>query len=189
MSLPAEQPDFRVLGEDVVHTGPVVSLARATVRAPDGHTYDREIVHHPGAVSVVPIVETASGPAVVLVRQFRAPIGAPLLEIPAGKCDVDGEAPELTAARELAEETGFAAGRMIRLVGFYNSPGFCDEHSIVYCALDLREGASSAQGVEEEHLTLEIVPLSDVPAMIADGRLADGKSIIGLLLAIDHLRR
>ena len=86
-----------------------------------------------------------------------------LLEIPAGKRDVAGEAPEVTAGRELAEEVGLRAGRLELLAEFYNSAGFCDEHSCVFLATDLTEVATDLQGVEEEHMTIERIALADVP--------------------------
>ncbi len=105
--------------------------------------FERDVVHHPGAVSVVPIIDGgASGHQVILVRQYRAAIDAELLEIVAGKRDVAGEPPEVTARRELAEEVGMVAGRMELLAEFYNSPGFCDEHSCVFLGLDLEPTAS-----------------------------------------------
>ncbi len=176
---------FSKRGERVIHRGQVVTLAMATFVDPDGDEFEREVVHHPGAVSVVPVLDDAE--TAVLVRQFRGPIDRVLLEIPAGKLDVDGEAPELAAARELEEEVGWRAGRLEKLAGFYNTPGFCDEWATVYLATALERCASSAQGVEERHMTIEHVALSDVPAMIADGRLLDAKTIIGLTLARDRL--
>lgn len=175
---------FRRGPERVLHEGPVVSLAVGAFTAPDGTTFERQVVHHPGAVSVVPV--EGDGTA-VLVRQYRAPLDAELLEIPAGKLDVAGEPPEATARRELVEEVGLEAAQLVRLAEFHNSPGFCDEHSTVYLATGLRSVADHRQGIEEEHLRIERVALDDVPAMIADGRLRDAKTIIGLLLARQHL--
>ena len=171
---------FRRLDEHVVYRGHVITVAVATFEAPDGSTFTRDIVHHPGAVSVVPL--HADG-TVTIVRQYRAALDDHLLEIPAGKRDVDGEAPEVTAGRELAEEVGLRAGRFELLAEFVNSAGFCDEHSWVYLATDLVEVATDLQGVEEEHMTIEHIALADVPAMIADRRLLDAKTIIGLTLA------
>lgn len=178
---------FAQVGERLVHAGHVISLAVGTFRGPDGHRFERELVRHPGAVSVVPLL--GDGATVVLVRQFRAAIGDLLLEIPAGKRDVAGEPPERTAARELEEEVGLRAGRIDELAQFYNSVGFSDEHSWVYLGRDLEPCAAAAQGVEEDHMTVEHVALADVPAMIADGRLRDAKTIIGLTLTIERLRR
>jgi ADP-ribose pyrophosphatase len=134
---------------------------------------------------VVPV----DGDEVILVRQFRAALGTDLLEIPAGKRDVPGEPPEVTAARELEEEIGMLAGSLVPLAEFYNSAGFSDEYSYVYLATDLRAGVQSLQGEEEQHMTVERHRLEDVPAMIERGELADAKTIIGLLLALRHLGR
>jgi 8-oxo-dGTP pyrophosphatase MutT (NUDIX family) len=176
---------FRVTGEREVWTGPLLRLAVATVDGPGGGSFEREVVHHPGAVSVVPVVD--DGAAVLMVRQYRAPLDRLLLEIPAGKRDVPGEPPETTARRELEEEVGMRAGRLEKLAEFYNSPGFCDEHSWVFMALDLAPAASSAHSEEEQHMTIERVLLDDVPGLIASGALMDAKSIIGLCLARDAL--
>ena len=170
--------------ERELYRGAVITVAVGSFTAPDGSVFDRDLVHHPGAVSVVPVTDDGQ---VVLVRQYRAAVGAELLEIPAGKRDVPGEAPELTAHRELAEEVGLLAGRLEPLARFYNSAGFCDELSHVFLGLELRDVPRAAQGVEEHHMTIERVPLGEVPAMIADGRLCDAKTIIGLTLAREHL--
>lgn len=175
---------FRLVGERVVHEGHVISVAVARFAGPDGEEFERDVVHHPGAVSVVPL--HADG-TVVLVRQYRAAVEGDLLEIPAGKRDVAAEAPELTAHRELAEEVGLAAGRMEKLAEFYNSPGFCDEHSHVFLARDLSEVEASAQGPEERHMTIERVALGDVPGLIAAGRIVDAKTIIGLCLTLQRV--
>jgi 8-oxo-dGTP pyrophosphatase MutT (NUDIX family) len=180
---------FEPLGERLIHEGHAIDLVVATFRAPDGSEIEREVVHHPGAVSVVPIIDRPAGPAAVMVRQFRAALGADLLEIPAGKRDVQDEPAEETAQRELAEEVGLAAGRLVQLAEFHNSAGFSDERSFVFLGLDLTPVPSDRQGVEEEHMTIEEVPLADVPGLIDRGELTDAKSIIGLLLALRHLGR
>jgi len=132
-------------------------------------------------VSVVPL--HADG-TVTLVRQYRSALDDDLLEIPAGRRDVDGEAPARTAARELAEEVGLEAGRLDLLGEFVNSAGFSDEHSFVFLGRDLVEVDTDLQGLEEQHMTVERIALADVPALIADRRLLDAKSIIGLLLTM-----
>lgn len=178
-------PAFRKLAEREVHRGSLITVAVGRFAAPDGEEFERDVVHHPGAVSVVPLLDERTA---VLVRQYRAAIDRDLLEIPAGKRDVEGEAPELTAHRELAEEIGMRAGRLERLAEFYNSPGFCDEHSFVFLARDLEPCGNSLQGVEEQHMTVEHVALADVPQLIASGELVDAKSIVGLTLAMQALR-
>jgi ADP-ribose pyrophosphatase len=173
-------PPFRKLGETELFHGYLIQVGSARFAGPDGSEFEREIVHHPGAVVVVPV--TTSGTA-VMVRQFRAALGADLLEIPAGKRDVHGEAPEITAERELAEEVGLKAGRLDLLARFYNSPGFTDELTWLYLARDLDPVPVDRQGAEEQHMTIEEVPLASVPALIEKGELVDAKSIIGLCLA------
>ena len=176
---------FRAIGEETVHQGPVVRVTRTTVRAPDGGTYEREVVHHPGAVAVVPVLD--DGVTVVLVRQYRSALDDLVLEVPAGKCDVEGEAAEVTAARELEEEVGYRAGRMERLCVIHNSPGFSDERVTIFLAHDLASGRANPHGLEEEHMVVEHVSLADVDALVADGRITDAKTVVGLLLARDRL--
>lgn len=175
---------FRKLHERIVWSGTLVSAGTGTFVDPDGNTFERDVVHHPGAVVVVPVVEGD----VVLVRQYRAAIDRELLELPAGKRDVTDEPVELTAHRELEEEVGMKAGSMVKLAEFYNSPGFCDEHSFLFLATDLTACATSFQGHEEQHMTIERVPLDSIPGLVASGELVDAKSIIGLCLAREHLR-
>ncbi|MDP9070218.1 MAG: NUDIX hydrolase [Actinomycetota bacterium] len=177
---------FRKLDERIAWTGSLISVGVGRFAGPDGSEFERDVVHHPGAVSVVPVVD--DGEAVLLVRQYRAAVDRELLELPAGKRDVDGEAPELTARRELEEEIGMRAGRIEKLAEFLNSPGFSDEHSFVYLALDLETCELSAQGIEEQHMTVERVVLDQVPELIAHGGIEDAKTIIGLCLARQTLR-
>jgi len=179
-------PAFRKLAEREVYRGSLISMGVGRFAAPTGEEFERDVVHHPGAVSVVPVLD--DGATVVLVRQYRAAIDRDLLEIPAGKRDVAGEAPEVTAHRELEEEIGMRAGHLQPLAEFYNSPGFCDEHSFVFMARQLEVCDNSLQGVEEQHMTVEHIALADVPRLIATGELVDAKSIIGLSLAREALR-
>ncbi|MDQ3757013.1 MAG: NUDIX hydrolase [Actinomycetota bacterium] len=175
---------FRRLGEDERYRGPLIAVATATFADPDGGTFERDVVHHPGAVSVVPLRDDGR---VVLVRQYRAAVDRHLLEIPAGKRDVDGEPPEDTARRELVEEVGLEAERLELLAEFFNSPGFCDEHSYVFLARGLTSCATDLQGVEEQHMTVEEVALAGVPGLIAAGEITDAKTIIGLCLARERV--
>lgn len=177
---------FRLVDEETIHQGAVIRTASGTFEAPDGTRFQRDLVHHPGAVAVVALQEDRS---VVLVRQYRAAIDRWLLEIPAGKRDVPGEAPEVTAGRELAEEVGRRAGRLERLATFHNSAGFSDEYTWLYLATDLTETPLDRQGVEEQSMTVETVPLSAVDDLIASGELTDAKTVIGLLLTQRRLER
>lgn len=171
---------FRRLDEEQVFRSRVFRVARARYLAPDGHEFQRDVVRHPGAVAVVPV--HADGTA-TLVRQVRVAVGEAVLEVPAGTCDVDGEPPEETARRELAEEAGLQAGRIEPLIGVYNSPGFCDQRTTIYLATDLRPCATSPDGVEERWMSVEHVTLADVEQLVAENRLVDETTVLGLLLA------
>ena len=171
---------FRVVGSKVVAEAGFLAITEEQVVAPDGEEFSRVVVRHPGAVVIVPV----DGDDVVFVRQFRAAVGGELLEVPAGKRDVEGEPPEETARRELEEEIGCRPGRLVPLAEFFNTPGFCDEHTHLFLALDLVElGANRAVGPEERAMTIERVPFARVDDLISSGELCDAKSIIGVLLA------
>jgi len=168
--------------------GRFLSLVELDVQAPDGETMVRHVVEHPGAVVVVPVEDDD---VAVLVRQWRVATGGLLLEVPAGRRDVDGEVPERTAARELGEELGLRAGRMAKIAECYLSPGFCTELAHVFVALDLTalgDGERPELKAEERDMTVERVPLDAVESLIARGELRDAKSIVGLLLARSYVR-
>ena len=176
--------DFTKLGEEVVHEGHVVTFTVGTFQGPDGATFQRDVIHHPGAVSVVAVDDRGRA---VLVRQYRAALEEWILELPAGKLDIDGEDPMTCAQRELAEEVGLAAASWEPLVSFHHSPGFCDELGRVFLARDLTEVPDSRQGPEEESMTIEWWPVADAVAMIEAGLVHDAKTVIGLLMARERL--
>jgi ADP-ribose pyrophosphatase len=184
----AQRPDrgdaatgFRILGSEPAGSSGFLEVERLQLEVPDGSRHDRSVVRHPGAVGVVAV--EPSGARAILVRQYRASIDRDLLEIPAGKRDVEGEPPDVTAARELDEEVGYRPGRLVKLAEFYNSAGFCDEYSHIYAALDIEPTAGvRPEGPEESAMTLEWIQLAEVEQLIASGALVDAKSIIGLLL-------
>jgi ADP-ribose pyrophosphatase len=179
---------FRVLRTKRVVDVGFLAIDSVDVEAPDGTWITRTVVRHPGAVVVVPIEPGPDGDVAVLVRQYRAAVDEEVLEVVAGKRDVEGEPPPTTAARELEEELGLHAGRLVRLAEFFNTPGFCDEHSFLFAALDCTPAARNAPtSPEEREMTTERVALRDVERLIADGTLHDAKSIIGLLLARQYL--
>lgn len=181
----ADEHGFRVLGSSTLCDAGFLSVSRLRVAGPDGDEFDRHVVHHPGAVVVVPVID---GDA-LLVRQWRVATGATLLEVPAGKRDVAGEPPEATANRELEEEIGYHAGRLDPLCEFYNSPGFCDEYTYLYLATELDARERAAVSAEEAAMTIERVALDRVDELIATRQLVDAKSIIGLVLARRFLAR
>jgi ADP-ribose pyrophosphatase len=171
---------FRQLSSDEVFRGRIISLHRLQLADPDGQPFEREVVHHPGAVAIVPV---GADRKVTLVRQFRPAIGRAVFEIPAGTRDVVGEAPELTARRELAEEAGLDAGTLRRLAALNNSPGYSDQLTIIFLATDLSPCATDRSGIEEHFMTLEEVDLDDVLRLVDDGVLTDSTTVTGLLLA------
>jgi ADP-ribose pyrophosphatase len=171
---------FRKLDERTVHDGRFVHVVRATFEAADGSRFDRELVRHRGAVGVVAVRDGRA----VLVRQFRPTVETDVLEIPAGMLDDDGESPEDAARRELEEEAGLrAVGPLEVLTHYFVAVGMTDETMTIYLCTDTERCAVRPQSVEEELMQVEEVALDDVPGMIADGRIVDGKTIIGLLLA------
>ena len=158
-----------------------------TFVGPNNFTFERDIVRTFDAVCVVPLESDRDH--VLLVRQYRAAVDRPLLELPAGKLDIPGEAPEVCAARELAEEVGAGAGRLTELGHFFNSPGFCDELTFCFLAEDLiarrpcggRDRGGASHGRADRRL-------ESVEDLVAAGEIADAKTIIGLLLARSFLK-
>jgi len=176
--------EFEQVDEVLIHSGYIFDVVRAEFVAPDGERFSRDIVRHPGAVSVVPIDREGR---VIMVRQYRPALDRFLLEIPAGKRDVADEPPEETAQRELGEEIGMRAGRLELLGTFANAPGFSDEMSWIFLGLDLTEVPRDVQGVEESHMAIERYSFTQLSAMIADGSLVDTKSVVGVSLAAARL--
>ena len=176
--------EFRVVGSETLVDAGFLQLARLRVESAAGDEFDRHVVHHPGAVVVVPVIgDDQGGRDALMVRQWRVATGRDLLEVPAGKRDVEGEPPEVTANRELEEEIGYVAGRLDKLSEFYNSPGFCDEYTHLFLATELEERTRAAVSHEEAAMTIERIALDAVDDLIATRELIDAKSIIGLLLA------
>jgi 8-oxo-dGTP pyrophosphatase MutT (NUDIX family) len=154
--------------------GRIAKVRVDTVRFDDGEEAEREVVEHPGAVAIV----AHDGERIYLVRQPREAVGEQdLLELPAGKLDVEGEEPLATAKRELAEEIGKAAAEWEHLHTFFTSPGFTDEVCHVYLATGLSD--ASAETEENERIDIEVRPLAELDAIIDE--VQDSKTLIGLL--------
>ena len=178
---------FRHLDDRQVHQGHVWRVVVADFEAPDGTRFERDVVRSPGAVAAVPLVFDAEGTAsVVLVRQYRPAYERELIEIPAGMRDVDGEPPEETARRELAEEVGLLPDALELLIELLPSPGLTDSVTSVYLATGCTAVERSLHGPEEEHSAVLHVPLE--AAMIEAGEITDSKSVAGLLLTDRRLR-
>ena len=165
---------FERIASEEIWQGHIGGVRLDTFRYDDGEEATREIVSHPGAVTVLPF----DGEHVWLVRQPREPVDEQsLLELPAGKIDVPGEELLETAKRELAEEIGMGARQWRHLVSFYNSPGLLAEENHLFLAQDLYE--ETADSGEEERIEIVRLRLGELDATIA--QLKDAKTLIGLL--------
>jgi 8-oxo-dGTP pyrophosphatase MutT (NUDIX family) len=170
---------FHVADEVSVYKGRRLAVYEAAVEGPDGERHQREIIHHPGAVGILPLHDDGT---VTLVRQYRAALDRDIWEIPAGLRDVEGEPTVETARRELMEEAGLAATTFRHLITFHNTAGFADEATTVYLATDLNAVPDNRQGAEEQHMLVARMPLDEALAMVDDGRITDAKTVIALLL-------
>lgn len=178
-----EVTGFRLVGRRTVARLAFLRVDRLHYLTPDGAPMVRAAIHHPGAVAVVPIEDGK----VMLIEQFRAPLGESLLEIPAGKLDVAGEDPATAAIRELEEEVGRTAEHLELLTQLATTPGFTDERITIYLATGLHEVPAQPVGSEEHHATLHAIPLGEAVDLVADGVIVDAKSVAGILLAARRL--
>ena len=168
-----EHPELT--GSEMVFDGRLFDLRLDTLRAPEGHTFQREMVYHGGAVCMIPVDGEGR---LLLVEQYRHGARARLLEIPAGTLE-PGEDPADTAARELREEVGMRAARVESLGGFWIAPSYATE----YLHLFLCTGLTPDPLPGDEDEDIEIVPLTRDEALAAvdSGRIIDAKSIAGIL--------
>lgn len=166
-----------------VHHGLVWDVVRDTVDLGDAGTVQREYVHHPGAVGMLALDEQER---VLLVRQYRHPVGYDLWELPAGLLDMDGESPLQAARRELEEEADLRAGRWDTLIDWFNSPGGMDEAIRVYLARDLSE-VPEEERFDREHeeagMQVAWVPLDEARDAVLTGRLHNPTAVVGVLAA------
>ena len=168
-------PEADILDHREVYSGRIVDLHVDTIRQESGAETIREVVRHPGGAAAVPVLGDGR---VLLIRQFRYPLGKFIFELPAGKLD-SGQSPRDTMARELEEEIGHSAGSLTHECAFYTSPGFCDESIHLFVARDL---APTGQRLEErEHITVEPRTLAECLEMIETGEIEDAKTILGIL--------
>lgn len=166
----------------LVHRGRSVAVFVESAQLPNGRTVELDILRHPGAAAVVPFV---TADEVLLIRQHRHAAGGTILEVPAGK--LDGEAPAVCAARELEEEAGQRAGRLVALAEIWTTPGFTDEKIHLFAAFDL---APVPQRLGDDEV-IEVVrmPFDDALALVLRGEIPDAKSALALLHAAHHLGR
>ncbi len=167
----------KTVSEQHIYTGNIIKVEKVTVTLPNGKLATRDIVRHPGASAVIPLNEDGE---LYMVRQFRKPLNAVSLEIPAGKLDA-GEDPAVCAARELKEETGLTSHQITHMASVHSTPGFSDEILHIYAAVGLNEGESCAD--EDEFISAEKYPVAELIDKVFSGEITDAKSIIGIFLA------
>lgn len=155
------------------YAGRVVNLTVGEARLDDGSVVWREVINHSGGVAIVPVIDDA----VIMVRQFRMAIGKEILEIPAGKID-PGEKPEECARRELEEETGYKAGRLIPAGAFYSSVGYTDEIIYIYLCFEMEKANQKLDS--DERIRVEKISIAELKKRLETRQLEDSKTIIGL---------
>lgn len=170
----------KTLSSSRLYEGRILSLRVDEVELPSGVRSVREVVEHPGGVAVVAL---DAGGRIILVRQYRYPAEEALWEIPAGKI-APGEDPGDCARRELEEETGYRAGRLERVASFYTSPGFCDEMLHLFLAGELAPGNRKPD--EDEIVQGAWVCRETLDGMVERGEIRDGKTLLGVFLAISR---
>ncbi|MBR3721191.1 MAG: NUDIX hydrolase [Selenomonadaceae bacterium] len=164
------------IGEESVYDGVLLHVQRDTVKLPNGHETIREWVRHPGASAVLPILP---GGDIVLVKQYRYPVGKVTLEVPAGKLDKN-EDPINCAIRELEEETGFVADKIKKLTTIATTVGFSDEVIHLYVAEDLSAGKFNPD--DDEFINVVKMPFAEALKKIETGEIFDVKTIISILM-------
>ena len=158
-----------------LYRGKLLDLRLDEVLLSSGRRAEREIVVHPGASAILPIIEPRK---ILMVRQYRHPVGEVLLEIPAGTLR-PGEDPMACAARELEEETGYRAGKLAHLITIYPTPGYSSEILHIYLARDLRRGVQAPE--IDEDISIVEMSLDQVLDGVRDGRIRDSKTIVAVL--------
>ncbi len=170
-----------VVGTRRIYEGKIVNLRVDEVELPNGARSKREVVEHADSVAIVPVLDDGR---IVLIRQFRLPAEGVLLEIPAGVVD-PGESPEECARRELAEEIGYAPGRLEPLFSMYLAPGYCSELIHLFVASELKPAHSTADA--DEFIEPAIMTPEEARRLIDDGSIRDAKTIAGVLGYFDVL--
>jgi 8-oxo-dGTP pyrophosphatase MutT (NUDIX family) len=178
--LPVGEHVFETISSETLHTGKIFALRRDDVRMPGGKIVTREIVEHYGAVAIVAMDDEGRIP---MVHQYRHPFGRRLWELPAGLLDINGEAPHLTAARELREEAGLEAQTWQVLVDLDSTPGFSDESVRVYLATGLTQVDRPEAHDEEADMTLQWYPIEDAVGRVFSGEIVNALAVAGILAA------
>lgn len=173
----------KILSSKYLLKGHMINLRVEEIMTPDGHRSTREIIEHRGAVAVVALDADNN---VLLVRQYRSPLKQELLEIPAGGID-EGEDTKTTVIREMQEETGYKPRKVKFLAEFYSAPGYSSEKLYLYLATDLVPSQLTAE--DTAGIELVRVPVKRVKALLKSGQIQDAKSIIGLMLLLETLKK
>lgn len=170
-----------------VYRGRIVDLSVDTVRFPDGSTGQLEMIRHSGAAAVLPVLDDPPGPdpRIVLVRQYRYATGGYMLEVPAGRPDRTGEDWEVCARRELEEETGLVAERLVPMTRIFTTPGFTDEQIHLFLAFGVSPGRASLD--QDEFLEPITISLSEALKKVGTGEISDAKTICTLLYAARYV--
>jgi ADP-ribose pyrophosphatase len=169
----------KTISSRLLFEGRAVKLRVDTVKLPDGRQSTREIVEHADCVAVIPVDADRN---ILLVRQYRTPVGKELLEIPAGGIDY-GEDTETAVSRELREEIGYLPKKLRSIGGFYSTPGYCTEYLYLYIASELVPSQLFAE--DTEGIEVVRVAAGEIPGLISTGAICDAKSIAGLLLYLE----
>ena len=162
----------KTLRSEKIFTGKVISLKVEDVQLPNGKTGKREIINHPGAVAIIAITDEGK---LVVVEQYRKALERSIIEIPAGKLE-QGELPEVTARRELEEETGYGCEKLTFLQSFYTSPGFADEYLHIFLAEGLYVIENGADLDEDEFVELMEISITEAEQFVAEQRILDAKT-------------
>lgn len=174
------QPEL--IRREAVYEGKIFTVYRDTLRNVDGSEMLREVVIHPDSVAVVAVDDDDQ---VVLVRQYRHPVGAELLELPAGLMDEPDESPLQVAQRELAEETGLSADAWLVLLQQHPTPGMSNERVCIYLAQGLHRAVGEHQRDADEDLDVVRMPFATAVQEVRDGRITNGLAVAGLLALAD----
>ena len=171
----------KVLESRTEYAGKIVSIRRDKLTRGDGNTFIRETAVASDAVGIVAMDDRGR---ILLIRQYRHPMGRPVWEIPAGRMDVEGEKPEETALRELREETDTEASSIQLLTLFLNSAGWTTEKTYIYLAEGLTDVTEFERQNEEADIEKKWIPLDKAAELVKTGQIDDAKTMIGILLAI-----
>jgi len=172
---------FKLIDSETIFKGRVFTIRRDNLRTPDGRITKFDIVEHHGSVVILPVDNDGN---LLLVRQYRHAAVDDLLELPAGVLEPNEE-PALCAAREIREETGMGAGKLVELGKFYLAPGYSTELMTVFLATDLRIDPLDPDA--DEFLQVEKMPLAEVFSIAEAGQMPDAKTLAALLMARPHL--